>query len=218
MHVSSCDGNNRPRLGGVRGHELSDRAIRVVSRHGLRVVDAVSTWFHLAAVLTLDELVAAADHLVLTPRFADPHDPRPYVLPEELTQRVLASRSRGRRRALEALEFVRDGAESPRETQLRLRLVRAGLPEPACNVAILENDGTLIGYGDLVYRSERVVVEYDGEQHRTDDRQHHRDLERHEALLGAGWLHVRETKRTPHAGPRSTVSRVRDALTTRQQW
>ncbi|WP_157078971.1 hypothetical protein [Herbiconiux solani] len=214
IHVCAF-GGTRPRLRGVVGHETDDPDARVVIRDGRPVVDAVAAWIQIAALLSLDELVAAADHLVLTPRRCAPEDPRPYVTRAELAARLQGFLGRGRARALAALELVRDGAESSRETAMRLDLVRHGLPEPRLNLRITDRDGVPIGFGDLVYPEFGVVVEYDGEQHRTDSRQYYRDVERSEAITRAGWMHVRATKETPRAGPRSLVARTENALRSR---
>ena len=61
-----------------------------------------------------------------------------------------------------ALELVRPGSESPKETELRLLLIRGGLPEPELNVDVVGKNGRFIGRGDLVYRRHKVLVEYDG--------------------------------------------------------
>lgn len=98
---------------------------------------------------------------------------------------------------------------------LRLSLIRHGLPEPALNLPLLDARGGRIGFGDHVYPEFRVVVEYDGEQHRTDSKQFLHDIERHEALVRADWLHLRETKETPRSGPRSTPWRTERALRVR---
>lgn len=215
IHVATFDDSNRPRVAGVVGHQLSNPALRLTERAGLRVLDPATVWLQLAPKLSLDELVAAADHLVLTPRYLDAHDPRPYVPLDKLADRARRFRGRGRRNALAALELVRDGSESPKESLLRLALVRAGLPEPALNLPIVGADGIRIGFGDLVYPDFRVVVEYEGEQHREDAGQFYSDIERHEGFVRAGWIHLRETKVTPGVGPRSTPARTREALRSR---
>ncbi|MGA1837892.1 hypothetical protein VD659_13280 [Herbiconiux sp. 11R-BC] len=215
IHVSTFDDRNRPRLRGVRGHQLSDPALRLVVRDGLRVLDVGTVWLQLAMALTVDELVAVADYIVLTPRKQTGDDVRPYLSLDRLGDRVRRYRGRGRRNALMALELARDGSESPRETALRLALGRHRLPEPALNLEILNEHGFRIGYGDLVYPEFRVVVEYEGEQHRTDSKQFFADIERHEALVRAGWIHLRETKETPASGPRSTPWRTGFALHSR---
>ena len=56
------------------------------------------------------------------------------------------------------------------ETRTRLRLVQAGLPEPEVNPAVRLDTGQTLRV-DLVWRTWKVAVEYDGPQHFTDPRQ-----------------------------------------------
>jgi hypothetical protein len=90
--------------------------------------------------------------------------------------------------------MVRAGVDSPRETVLRLVIVRAGFPEPEVNGVILDGDGKKIATGDLVFREYKVLVEYDGEQHRLDQEQYNWDIDRLDAIREAGWLVVRINK------------------------
>jgi hypothetical protein len=214
VHVSSL-GGTRPRMLGVVGHDLSDRRARVVVRAGVRVTDPATTWLQLAMMVPDRWLIAAGDHLVTTPIVLDPGDPRPHLELDELVDRARHFRGRSAKRVHEAVERVRAGAESPRETFLRLALLDSGLPEPELNAAILDDRGSRIAIGDLVYRDARVVVEYDGEQHRTDTVQYRRDVERHDALVEAGWLCIRVGLHSPGEGPRSAVARTREALRAR---
>jgi hypothetical protein len=178
------------------------------------VTDAATTWLQLTQIVSVRDLVAAADFLIRVPRRPDPDDPRPHVGMHDLIRQATSYRGRGRRAALEAAGRMREGSDSPRETWVRLDLEDAGLPEPSPNCRI-DHRGRFIGYGDLVYPLWKVVVEYDGEQHRLDSRQYQHDVARHEALLEAGWIHIRESKDTPEPGPDSTVARTRRALTHR---
>ncbi len=212
LHVASIDGT-RPRLRGVVGHELHGDRVSSVWRDGLPITDAATTWMQLATVLAFDDLVAAADHLVLVPRRLERGDPRPYLLPSELDARSRTDRGRGSRVAQAAVKWMRVGAESRRETMLRLALIRSGLPEPETNVEIV--CGAHQYFGDLVYRRWKVLVEYDGEQHRTETRQYRRDIERHDALIREGWIHIREGLHTPSEGMRSTPLLTRQALLSR---
>ena len=76
------------------------------------------------------------------------------------------------------------------------QLVRSGLPEPEVNVPIVDASGKRIAIGDLVYPSSKVLVEYDGEQHRTDDRQYARDVVRLNRIAAEGWLTIRVDRHT----------------------
>jgi hypothetical protein len=209
LHVSGLAGTVRPRMRGVVGHELSGSHVRLVRRHGLPVTDPVTTWLQLSGLLGPRWLVAVGDHFVLDPIVADADDPRPYCDPAEFAQRASAFTGRNCRRARQALERVRPGVESPRETFLRLELVEAGLPEPVTAHPIFDSSGRRIAIADLAYPEQKVLVEYDGDHHRTDSRQFRRDIERHDDLLAERWTHIRVGKDSP---PRAAVERTRMAL------
>lgn len=194
---------------GVVGHELSGAHVRVVRREGMLVTDPVTTWLQLAGVLDHRWLVAVGDHFILDPIVQVLDDPRPYVGVDEFARRVGEFAGRHGRFARAALERVRPRVESPRETFLRLELVDAGLPEPLTNHPIYDSFGRRIAIGDLVYPNEKVLVEYDGQQHRTDSRQYQRDIERHDDLLADRWTHIRIGK---DSAPRVAVPRTRAAL------
>ena len=188
MHVSSPD-PSRVRTSGVIGHR-SHRG-DVVHRHGLPVSDPASTFRELAPLLSIPALVAAGDHLVLEPRILDPADVRPYITLEELTARLGEPGGRGIRRAREALKLVRVGAESARETRLRLLALDAGLPEPLLQFELCDRRGRWIGVFDIAWPEARLIAEYDGDQHRTSTSQYERDIERFDRAADAGWHVIR---------------------------
>ena len=121
-------------------------------------------------------------------------------------------RSKGLRRLESALGLVDPGAQSPRESYLRLLLFDAGLPRPQTQIPVLGVDGIPVAYLDLGWQEYLVAVEYDGDHHRTDRRQYVKDIRRLEMLEGMGWIIVRVV-----AGdhPADIVRRVRAALATR---
>ncbi|GMM96292.1 hypothetical protein [Microbacterium sp. MTN4-26] len=90
-----------------------------------------------------------------------------------------------------ALAEARDGVRSPRETRLRLLLVRAGLPEPEINWVLRDHRGVFVAELDLAYPRWKVTPEYDGRVHAEDAAQFARDADRWEAIRRAGWRHVR---------------------------
>jgi hypothetical protein len=106
----------------------------------------------------------------------------------------LTTRYRGRRgieRARTSLNLVDAGAQSPKETWLRLVLVRAGLPPPQTQIPVHDDFGDAIAYLDMGWDNVKVAVEYDGEQHRTDRRQYSWGVRRSEMIERRGWLLVR---------------------------
>ena len=98
------------------------------------------------------------------------------------------------------------------ETALRLLLLRHGLPEPELNQNLFDDRGRWIGRFDMVYRDARVIVEYDGDQHRTSTTQYERDISRIDRAFAAKWTVVRVRARGIHVEPMNTVRRVREAL------
>jgi hypothetical protein len=128
---------------------------------------------------------------------------------------LLARRHPGRRgvaRARQAIELFDAGAQSPKESWLRVILVQAGLPTPQTQIPVLDEWGDPIAYLDMGWEDVKVAVEYDGEQHRTDRRQYTWDVRRLETLERLGWIVVRVV-----AGdrPAEIVRRVQAALARR---
>lgn len=117
------------------------------------------------------------------------------------------------RRARRAGTLVRAGAESPQESRLRLVIVLAGLPEPACNVD-LGDEWYFIGRVDLYLREWNIAVEYEGDQHRSDAKVFGHDLGRYEQLAASGVLVIRVSK-VHLRRPREVVARVHAALASR---
>lgn len=205
LHVSTIASRRAVRIAGVVGHAIDPSRASFLRRDGLLVVEPVEVWCQLAAVLTVRELVVLGDALV--------RREHPIATIEGLGEAVAAARGRRGSRALaEALPLVRERTDSPRETQLRLDILGSGLPEPTVNPAILDTHGRQIAISDLVFLEYKVIVEYDGEQHRTDDLQYARDVERLDDLAQAGYRVIRVTKR--HRGPRrqAVLHKIRVAL------
>lgn len=189
LHVTTLGSGPIMRRRGVTGHRVARERAQVVTKNGLRVSDAVTSFFESAALTGADEvdaddLVALADWLVGRACGLDLDD-----------LRRIAARSRGRRgvrRIRRALDLARVGSESRRETRLRLRLGRAGFRPPLLNCDVHDADGRFIGRPDIIYGRERVCIEYDGDHHRTDRKTFREDIRRRERFSAAGWhsIHV----------------------------
>ncbi|KUI27403.1 hypothetical protein AU196_07945 [Mycobacterium sp. IS-1742] len=115
---------------------------------------------------------------------------------------------RGLRQLETVLDLVDAGAESPRETWLRLLLIRAGMPRPRTQIPVLGADGAAFAYLDMGWEECMVAVEYDGEHHQTNRWVYTRDVRRAEKVDAAGWLVVRVVKEDH---PVDIVRRVRQA-------
>ncbi|WP_420122878.1 DUF559 domain-containing protein [Nakamurella sp.] len=210
LHISVFAPDHAPRRRGVIGHQIRDQEVGAQERFGVGVTDPASLFCHLAATLSLPDLVAVGDALILRPRYGAAD--RPYLGLDALSDRVQWYRGRGKTRASAALALIRPGAESRPETLVRLALVEAGLPEPSLNVDIHDDAGRFLARGDLVYERWRTIVEYDGDHHRADPDQYSRDLARLDDLAAAGWRVVRVAKGSFFRDRRDVVRRVRAAL------
>lgn len=210
LDVSVVRPARAPRDRGVSGHHLVQRPRLVVTRDGFRVADSVETWCQLATVLPHRDLVVAGERLLAKDRDGV----------EEMQGRLLAAaadpnRPYSRRLGAAALR-LRCGSRSAGESTLRLLLVDAGLPEPEMNAVVTDASGRFLGEADLVYRGRRVVIEYEGDYHRTDKKQWRKDIVRYERMQDAGWRVIRVTADDVRLRPDETVARVRAALAARR--
>ncbi len=210
LHTVALGGRWAPVRPDVVGRRVIDPRAHLVVRDGLPLLDMGTLLCHLAMRLSRNDLVAAIDAALHIPVFAEPG--RPWLERASLLDRVAEYHGRGKRLVAEAVEYARTGAESRPETLLRLTLGDARLPEPRLNVDIRSASGTFLGRGDLVYDDYRVVVEYDGDQHRTDTVVFDRDVQRLDGLAAAGWRVIRVTGRSLFTDPQGVVNRTRRAL------
>ncbi|MEO3779140.1 hypothetical protein ABGB16_20285 [Micromonospora sp. B11E3] len=119
----------------------------------------------------------------------------------------------GGRRAQWVFGLADGGAQSPPESHLRVRLVLAGLPRPVTQHPVRLASG-LVLHPDLAWPGFRVAVEYDGHWHADAD-QLHRDRQRLNHLVGAGWVVLHATSRRLHQDFPALVREVRAALVAR---
>lgn len=166
------------RRGTVHHRGLEHRG--VVTRHGLPLTGPADTWCDVAAGLSLEERVVLGDATVNEESSGIPLAD----LTEAVTRRA---RETGVRALREALPLVRTHSLSRRESLVRLAMHRRGLPEPELNVDVLDGLGGWLARPDFVWRRQRVIAEYDGEQHRQDLRQWRRDHVIRADLVAEGW-------------------------------
>lgn len=154
-----------------------------VTVDGVTATSALDTWVDLGCVLDLDDLVALGDPM-LSDRLSD-DDVIAFV--------EQSSGIPGVGRAREAPLLIRPGSVSAWESKARVAFVHAGLPDPELNVDIFDADDRWLARPDFVWRQQRVVGEYDGDQHRTDRRAWQYERERRARLEDAGWTYVEMT-------------------------
>lgn len=101
-------------------------------------------------------------------------------------------RARGNRRARLSIDMMDTGAESPKESWLRLVLIKAGFPRPTTQIRV--TDGQFVAYLDMGWKHQMVALEYDGDHHRTDREQYVKDIRRAQTLARLGWHVIRVIK------------------------
>jgi hypothetical protein len=168
--------------------------------HRDRIASAEHCWLIAAATLNLLDLVTAGDWLLRRRR----------TTLGRLQAAVREYSGRGVVPARRAVNLVRQRVDSPRETWLRLCLVLAGLPTPECNVIIGDDRGPM-GRVDLVYLAYKLILEYEGDQHRTDRNQWNADIDRYEDFARDKWTLIRVTSERAR-WPRHVVRTVYQAL------
>lgn len=172
--------------------------------NGVPVVGPDRAFVDSATVLGHRDLVRAGDAIV---RLG-------HTTPEKLRRYAHERHLDGVVRARRAADQVRSGVDSVTETDVRLLIRFAHLPEPEVNGWILNDSGFAIARGDLVYRKYWVVVEYDGWHHERDARQRQKDHIRRERLEAAGWSVIVITSEDLK-NPLGIVRRVHAALVAR---
>ncbi|MDT5190684.1 MAG: hypothetical protein QOI28_2935 [Mycobacterium sp.] len=95
-------------------------------------------------------------------------------------------RARGLRRAEVALDLMDGGAQSPKETWLRLVLIDAGFPRPRTQIRV--SDGFNTAFFDMGWDDPMIGMDYDGDQHQFDRQRYVHDIGRNELVRREGWL------------------------------
>ena len=187
LHVCVPPAVRAPRRPGVVGHGAQSVERMIV--RGLPVVEPRLAWFQMAPALSVDELVVAGDGLV--------RRKRPLSTLAAIDELIGSSpRARGIRTARAAMLDIRAGTDSPPESEVRLILVRDGLPEPVIRHTVHDADGFFVGTPDLAYPDERIAIEYQGAGHREDRETFEDDIIRRELFRRAGWHVFLVTSRT----------------------
>lgn len=201
---SGQDSRSARMVGQAVDARVSRSADGITTLAGIRLTDRVRTFLDLAADCDLVDLVAVGDSLVRRDRL----DPR-------RLREAAATPGRHRLLARRAAALVRPRVMSRPESQLRMLLVLAGLPEPSVDVQFSDPDGRLVRRLDLGYRDHRVAVEYDGRQHADDHEQWHSDIDRREDFDNRDWRFVVVTSKGLWVEPERTLARVVKVLRSR---
>jgi hypothetical protein len=177
-------GRCRPQPG-LKGREETLRADESTTVRGIPVTTTARTAFDIARRLPR---VPAIVHLDAMMRAS------PYSIEDVMLLTKVHRGARGLADLRKALPHVDGGAESPKETWLRLLFVDAGLPRPTTQFVAYAADGRYIKRLDMVWEEYNVGAEYDGEQHLTDRSVYARDVWVGRELQRLQWHLIRVIK------------------------
>ena len=164
LHVSVRTEQRAPHGRVVVGHRLQLSDGDVVVHQGIRVTSLARTWCDLATMLGVEDLVAAGDNTLWRrrPNFAR------LLYSDLIDAAARYNGRRGRPAIVASLPLLTDRADSPPESVIRVRMIRAGLPGPQVNLELYDYRGRFLAMPDLSYRSYALAFDYEGGHHRTD--------------------------------------------------
>jgi very-short-patch-repair endonuclease len=205
LHVTVAPPLTSIRRTGMKGHlrEFDDAEVWRIG--SVRVTSPVRTFLDVAAnpAASRGDVVAFAD-AALRAGLTDRH--------ELMTAIDLRTGRRGSNRAREAVGLADERSESPPESVLRVLLIDSGMPSPEVNVDLFDEWGRFIARADLYLRKARLLVEFDGDHHRTSREQFATDLRRSAALVAAGYAQLRFTASDLFGYPEQLLATVAAAV------
>lgn len=210
VHVTTLGTGPLVRAVGVHAHRDKSGTARLARPPGLTLAAPETTFAALGHWSVID-LVALGDYFCRAWRtgYGRPDaGKQPYSTIERLREVIGSTRRLGASRLREAVELIREDSWSARESQLRCRIVWAGLPEPSLNLDIYSVEGRFLACTDLAYPEWKVAIEYQSVLHAG---RYAQDVERIAALRAAGWT-VIEVTSALLARPEELIRRIRGAL------
>ncbi|OBA98975.1 hypothetical protein A5662_15840 [Mycobacteriaceae bacterium 1482268.1] len=190
--------NARP-APGLRTYDYRLRRGESGEVDGMRITTPARTGFDIARRRPLDAAIANLDALGKATALSA----------QEILRIVSDHRgARGLRQLETVLDLYDAGAASPKETWLRLLVIRAGYPRPRTQIPVLSPDGRRRYYLDMGWEEILLALEYDGEQHRVDPVQYAYDIQRSEDLAELGWTRLRVVKENRSADVLRRLERV----------
>ncbi|MGV8894829.1 MAG: hypothetical protein ACOH10_08425 [Rhodoglobus sp.] len=203
LDVSAPHPSRAPHAAGILGHRSVVLPADITSRGPVRHTTAGRTWIDLSTQLALEDLVAVGDYFI--------HWRTPLCSLEDLRERTLQRRGcRGFRTATQAVDLLDARAESRQESHLRVILTLAGIRDFAVNYVVVSTETGRNVRLDLAFPGKMVVLEYQGDYHRTA-RQWRKDMTRRSQLEAAGW-YVMEINVDDLRNPTELVARIQRVL------
>ncbi len=158
---------------------------------GIPVTTPARTAFDLASRYPTGKAVAAVDALARATRL------------QTADLEPILERNKGHRNirnARKALALIDPGAQSPKETWLRLLVIEAGYPPPQTQIPIYGRYGELVGIVDMGWETIQLALEYEGQHHRTSA-QFAKDVARYDTMTNdLDWLIIRVTSQDTPGG------------------
>lgn len=196
-----------PRGDGIRGRQRDVKASSISLVDELRVATAVQAFVDGCDYLDFEDLVALGDAIVW--------EGEPLGEVSALIHAIDAhDGKRGHRALLRAARAVRPRARSRPETINRLALHSLRMPEPWCNVPVQIDEGAPIS-PDVAFWPARLVIEVEGDHHRTDRTQWRTDLDRYNRLQRSD-VEVHRVVVTTAAAARRQLVPIAERI--RQRW
>ncbi len=127
----------------------------------------------------------------------------------ELAERYSGARGVARARAV--VPMLDSGAQSPKESWLRMVLIDAGFPRPRTQIRVTDGFNTAIL--DMGWDDSRIGLDYDGDQHQVSRSRYVHDIGRNELVANAGWIDIHVV--AEHS-ERFVIHRVREAFRRRK--
>lgn len=218
LHLSVPRPTRAPKGAGVLGHSIELESAQVEhllvvspstgEKLPVRLVDEPLMLLTCATQLALADVVALADAVLWRATVEERPDPM-------LAALELGGGRPGFRRLARAAPLRRAGVRSRAETLVRLLIVSAGLPEPVVAHPVQSTERSPESWraeADLAWPDFRVLVEYEGDEHRTSRRRFAKDVRRFDRYADERWSAVRATRADVFDDPRELMSRLERRL------
>lgn len=195
--------NNRPPRGIITRRDRVGTD-EVVVLAGIPVASPARTAFDLGRHLPRTQALAHLDALSRATGITAAH-----VWPLALRYKGIRNICQFRR----VIDLMDPGAQSPKESWLRLLLIDAGYPRPTTQIPVCNDWGEPFAYLDMGWEGPLIAVEYDGDEHRKDRSRYVWDERRLREVRRRGWLHV---KVIAEDRPADILARVAEAWAQRE--
>lgn len=199
LHVTVPARLRAPHARGLSGHVSSAQDAPMLL-HGLPVSPVERSWCDLASQVSWLDLIAAGDFAIYLGG--------PLTTVESLAHAITtATNPRGRRNQLRAFPLLDGRSESPQESRLRAILVTHGLNPSRIQHVVTDRFGEFVARTDVYLDDLNVILEYQGDYHRTKVGQWRADMTRRSKIEATG-PRVMELNADDLRNPRELIARI----------